>query len=642
MRFQFNPFTDKLDISGMGPGATSVDFVTGNSGGEVAADAAYNINVLGDNTTGINTIGNLAPNTLTIFGLASSTTQVGTSRYSTNAEAAAQTVTGAALTPSNITSLFSTHYLPSSQGGTGLSSPAAHSLIVTNGSSPYTALGVASNGQIPIGSVGSNPVLANITSSGGSVTITNGPGTINLEVSGGTTAVETLTGNSGGAISPTAGNINTLGSGSITIAGSGSTLTTQLTGLTNHAVLVGSGTATITKVGPTATAGQVLQSAGSSADPAFSTATYPSTTTINQVLYSSAANTVSGLATANNGVLITSATGVPSLLANGTTSQVLTATTGSPPSWAAISSSGAITTITGDSGGAESPSAGNFNILGSGSITVAGSANTETVQLTGLTNHAILVGAGTSTMTKVGPTATAGQVLQSAGSSADPVFSTATYPSTATGTGTILRADGTNWAATTSTYPNTNAINTLLYASSANVMGALATANSGVLSTNSSGVPSIDTTNFAVLTTGLQLKGNNTNTAPPAGFIGEKIQSTIAPASAVNLPNTTPTTVTSISLTPGVWDVSIFAIVFPTVSASQIVVSISTTTNTLGTNDGASYSNWTQGTYGLISPVIPNFRILVSTTTTYYYVGYAQFAAGSCTAFGTLSATRAA
>jgi hypothetical protein len=137
---------------------------------------------------------------------------------------------------------------------------------------------------------------------------------------GGGTAIETITGNTGGPEVPLAGNFNIIGTGSITVAGSANTETVQLTGLTNHAVLVGAGTATITKVGPTATAGQVLQSQGSTTDPAFSTATYPSTTTINQILYSSAANTVTGLATANNGVLTTGTTGVPvitALSANG-------------------------------------------------------------------------------------------------------------------------------------------------------------------------------------------------------------------------------------------------------------------------------------------------------------------------------------
>lgn len=132
-----------------------------------------------------------------------------------------------------------------------------------------------------------------------------------VSITAGTGVLQTLTGNTGGAIAPVLGNINTIGTGSITIAGAGNTLTTQLTGLTNHAVLVGAGTATITKVGPTAIAGQVLQSAGSLADPVFSTATYPSTTTINQLLYSSAANVVGGVTGVTRAVLTTTSTGVP-------------------------------------------------------------------------------------------------------------------------------------------------------------------------------------------------------------------------------------------------------------------------------------------------------------------------------------------
>ncbi len=60
----------------------------------------------------------------------------------------------------------------------------------------------------------------------------------------------------------------------------------------------------------TATANQVLMS-GATATPAWSTATYPATTTINQILYSSANNTVTGLATANNSILTTNGSGVP-------------------------------------------------------------------------------------------------------------------------------------------------------------------------------------------------------------------------------------------------------------------------------------------------------------------------------------------
>ncbi len=62
----------------------------------------------------------------------------------------------------------------------------------------------------------------------------------------------------------------------------------------------------------TATAGQILRS-GTSAAPSWSTSTYPATNAINTLLYASAANVMSALATANNSMLVTGATGIPSL-----------------------------------------------------------------------------------------------------------------------------------------------------------------------------------------------------------------------------------------------------------------------------------------------------------------------------------------
>ena len=150
----------------------------------------------------------------------------------------------------------------------------------------------------------------------------------------------------------------------------------------------------------TATARQMLQS-GAAAAPAWSTATYPATTTINQLLFSSAANTITGLATVNGGVLVTNSTGVPSLLAN---------------------------------------PAGCGRFL----VSVSGDAA---------------------------------------------AWSTAAFPTTAGATGTILRSDGTNWVATTATYPNTTTINQLLFSSAANTITGLATANSAALVTGATGVP---------------------------------------------------------------------------------------------------------------------------------------------------------
>jgi len=211
-----------------------------------------------------------------------------------------------------------------------------HSLLVGAGTSTITNLGVAGNGKIPIGSNGANPVLANITSTAGTITITNGAGTINLDLAGGGLGIDSLIPNSGttNPVFPTElGVVTLVGTGSITSVGSLNTLTMQMTGLTQYAVLVGAGTDTITKVGPVSSTGAVLMSNGIGSDPGFSTATYPITTTVSQILYSSSTNVISGLATANNGVLITSATGIPSILAAGTTGQVMVATTGSPPTF---------------------------------------------------------------------------------------------------------------------------------------------------------------------------------------------------------------------------------------------------------------------------------------------------------------------
>lgn len=89
---------------------------------------------------------------------------------------------------------------------------------------------------------------------------------------------------------------------------------------------------------PSGANGTVLQGQGLGSNPAYSTATYPATTTISQILYSSAANTVAGLATANNGLLVTGTTGIPSVLAGpGTTGQILQANTATAPSFSTAS-----------------------------------------------------------------------------------------------------------------------------------------------------------------------------------------------------------------------------------------------------------------------------------------------------------------
>lgn len=92
----------------------------------------------------------------------------------------------------------------------------------------------------------------------------------------------------------------------------------------------------------TVTARQMLQS-GASAAPAWSTSTWPATTTINQILYSSSANTIAGLATANKALLTTNATGVPSLTALALDGQIIIGSTAGVPSAATLTQGTGVT-----------------------------------------------------------------------------------------------------------------------------------------------------------------------------------------------------------------------------------------------------------------------------------------------------------
>lgn len=388
--------------------------------------------------------------------------------------------------------------------------------------------------------------------------------------SGAPTIPTTFTANTGSAV-PAANNLNILGAGSLTSTGSGSTITMALTGLTNNAVLVGAGTNTITKVLPSATVGNPLVSQGSSADPVFSatpvvtsitisnapsagtdgvnkdyadaiasgfafkTAVYASTTANLTATYANGASGVGATLTNSGAQAAFSTDGVsPPLnsrilvknqsttLQNGiyvlstvgtvSTNWVLTRAT-DYDSPAEIIPGSLVPVVNGTL-------YANTIWVETSTVTAVG---TDPVTFTifqrasyATTQYATQVGGPNDTLVSIGPSATAGQIYQSGGSSANPAFSTAAYPSTAGtsgtllqsngtnivnttatypsssgGAGKLLRDNGTNFLETTSTYPDTNAVSTLLYASSANVMGALATANNGTLVTSNTGVPSI-------------------------------------------------------------------------------------------------------------------------------------------------------
>jgi len=232
----------------------------------------------------------------------------------------------------------------------------------------------------------------------------------------------------------------------------------------------------------------------------------------------------------------------------------------------------------------------------------------------GGTNNALIASAGgilwsdSTKLNILSGTSTAGQLLLS-GNAATPAWSTSTYPST-------------------------NAINTLLYASSANTMAALATANYGVLVTSSSGVPSISS--------GGQIPGTRTNDNGSAGNIGEYIYSQqLTPQS---LSTGSPSNVVSISLTAGDWDITGYCS-FNANSATTVtyaLASASTTSATLDPNFNSEFSAGT-GTVTGANPAfpIPSIRLSLSGTTTVYLVAQSSFGVSTMAATGFIAGRRA-
>lgn len=126
----------------------------------------------------------------------------------------------------------------------------------------------------------------------------------------------------------------------------------------------------------TTTAGQVLQSGNASA-PSWSTATYPATTTVSQILYSSATNVVGGITTANSAVLVTNSSGVPAMSGTMTDGQLIIGGTSATPTAAALTAGAGISVTN-----------------GTGSITIASTASGLTWANIAGTSQAATVNSG--------------------------------------------------------------------------------------------------------------------------------------------------------------------------------------------------------------------------------------------------------
>lgn len=141
------------------------------------------------------------------------------------------------------------------------------------------------------------------------------------------------------------------------------------------------------------------------------------------------------------------------------------------------------------------------------------------------------------------------------------------------------------------------------------------------------------------------LLGEPSNGNSAAGEVGEYVSSTVLVGSSIALTTNTQTNVTSITLTPGDWDVSGVVYINPaaTTNVTRWTASISTTSATLdGTPGRFSNTIVTGGTTPgnvLTESIIPT-RMSLSANTTVYLIAYSTFTVSTNSAFGIIRARR--
>ena len=287
------------------------------------------------------------------------------------------------------------------------------------------------NGQLLIGG-GAAPVWATLTSSGGSVTITNGANSINLEAAG-VAALTQLDGDTGSAL-PVGGVIVIAGGNLVTTTAAADTVTVDVSGGTNGQVIVGATAGSPAFATLTSTGGTITYTLGANTLNIDGT---PATTTQQGVVeLATSAETITGADTTRavtpsglnaklgaqtlRGVIVGGgSTAALSVTSAGSSNQVLLGNTGADPFFGTIPNAAldnsAITLNNGN----------NITVTGS-PVSLGGAAS---IAVTGTTNRAVQVGNASGSLTSL-VVGTNGQVLLGS-TGANPAFGTLTTNSAA-------------------------------------------------------------------------------------------------------------------------------------------------------------------------------------------------------------------
>ncbi|MDP1614500.1 MAG: hypothetical protein Q8L68_01745, partial [Methylococcales bacterium] len=294
-------------------------------------------------------------------------------------------------------------------GGSGRSVLTTFGVLIGEGSNNVNVTAAGSSGQILIASTTGDPKFSTITSSGGTVTFTVGPNSLNVEV--------------------IASSLSFVNPWNVPLGGTGRTV------LTTFGVLIGEGSNNV-NVTAAGTSGQLLI-ASTTGDPKFSTITSSGGTVTftvgpNSLNVEVNASTLSFVNPWNVpmggtgrtvlttfGVLIGEGSNNVNVTAAGTSGQILIASTTGDPKFSTITSSGGTVTFT------VGPNSLNVEVIASSLSFV----NPWNVPLGGtgrsvLTTFGVLIGEGSNNV-NVTAAGTSGQILI-ASTTGDPKFSTVT------------------------------------------------------------------------------------------------------------------------------------------------------------------------------------------------------------------------
>lgn len=129
-----------------------------------------------------------------------------------------------------------------------------------------------------------------------------------------------------------------------------------------------------------------------------------------------------------------------------------------------------------------------------------------------------------------------------------------------------------------------------------------------------------------------------------AGFVGEYLSAAVLSSAPVALSTGVWKTVTSISLSPGDWDVSstVGLVCAGTTTLSAFGSSISSATNNPGVESSQTITPYSGVVPLVLTPTQtnPTVRYNVSVNTNVYLTTFSTFGAAACSAFGTISARR--